>query len=470
MQNKACFSWLLSLSLLCGLSTVMVPTYTRSDFAHAATTEHPLLKQAREEMSDLELKAALVSVNKLLTIQPKNVAALILRAIIRREDNGYNRDDNDKKRALTVSLVLKDLALAQALNPKNPAVYVERAELYKCLGEYKKSLLEIQKAIQIDPKNPEYYLFQASIASSPDLKQYWLGAKGLDKWVALRPQDPDSYYERGAYFQREGLSLSRPTSDGQLPIKADPGILQSQLKDFSKALELNPAYYAALRDRAETYLQLKQYPEALADLNAAIALIPEDSGIKSTLENYLRFKRVEVYFAERNYANILAELQKINALTPSDFDKEQILDWQALSHYWSGQYALAEKDYLAKLKINPQDSDAWLYLLYAQLWQKNFDTVAKTFLQAEKQYCSSCAIPLGHVELLSNHPQKALSLYQTVFSYPLIDQLYAHLIPNKPMGVSALSIIFKDFEQMETLGWSVDNLAQIRSQLQASIP
>jgi len=486
VQNKSDYfsrySWLVSLSVFCSLSGLFVPSFTHNDAAQAVTStqaEHPLLKQTREYVSAFEYKKALVSINKLLKIQPQNVAGLILRSEIRMQVFLGTQAGtlNEKAMAVVESQALADLALAQKREPKNPAVYAGRADLYKSSSKYKKAFAEIQKAIQLSPDNPEYYLFQASIASAYEVKQYWLGAKGLDKLVALQPEVFKHHFMRGKYYQDQGTDLSKPIK-GQyglesLPDIADNGILLIQLKAFNRALELNPDHSESLACRAQTHLDMKNYAAALADLAHLIAMLKPSETNRQSLESEYRFQRVEVLFKQKNYSEALAELEKIRVLKPEDlisteYFAEKILNWQALIHFWNGQYALAEQDYLAIIKARPEDPDNWPYLMYAQLWQKKYKDVIDSYSQS--QSCYGCVIPLAHAEWFTGEKQSATQNYLSMSTYPLLEKFYFQLIPGSSLNVPGKEVLFKDFQIMEHLGWDVSDLAQLRSQIEKAIP
>ncbi len=489
MQNKAHYfsryssrySWLVSLSVFCSLSALFLPSFTHNDAAEAVTStqaEHPLLKQTREYVSAFEYKKALVSVNKLLKIQPQNVAGLILRSEIRMQVFLGNQADtiDEKAMALVESQALADLALAQKREPKNSAVYAGRADLYKSTFKNKKAFAEIQKALQLAPDNPEYYLFQASIASAYDVKQYWQGAKGLDKLVALQPENFEHHYMRGKYYQVQGIDLSKPIKGEygleSLPNIADNGILLIQLKAFNRALELNPDHSESLACRAQTHLDMKNYAAALADLAHLIAILKPSETNRQSLESEYRFQRVEVLFKQKNYSEALAELEKLRVLKPedrsSDYLPKEILNWQALIHFWNGQYALAEQDYLAKIKASPEDPDNWPYLMYAQLWQKKYKDVIKSYSQS--QSCYGCVIPLAHAEWFTGEKQSATQNYLSMSTYPLLEKFYFQLIPGSSLNVPGKEVLLKDFQIMEHLGWDVSVLAQLRSQIEKAIP
>ncbi|GGI21021.1 CHAT domain-containing tetratricopeptide repeat protein [Bradyrhizobium guangdongense] len=129
----------------------------------------------------------------------------------------------------------KDIAKAAAsfaymlqFDPTKPEYRVRRANFNVTVGLYENALTDIAEAIRLEPDNAEFY---------------WI--KGIICMTATGADDSRSYIEEA-------------------------------IKSFDTAILIKPLEPKYLASRANAYAQLKRYSEALSDINAAIALAPEN--------------------------------------------------------------------------------------------------------------------------------------------------------------------------------------------------
>lgn len=85
-----------------------------------------------------------------------------------------------------------------------------------------------------------------------------LAIRDYNKAVEINPNNAQVYYNRGIVYKIAGN-------------------YQEALNDQSRAIELNPQYAEAYNNRGNTYNILGKYEEALNDLNKAIEINPRDS-------------------------------------------------------------------------------------------------------------------------------------------------------------------------------------------------
>jgi tetratricopeptide (TPR) repeat protein len=83
---------------------------------------------------------------------------------------------------------------------------------------------------------------------------------------------------------------------------------EEALKDFDRAIELNPKLDWAIARRGYTYLMLKRYNEALENFNCAINLKPDDDwGLYSRALAYQALNQVDKARVDLNNATKLAQ-------------------------------------------------------------------------------------------------------------------------------------------------------------------
>lgn len=112
----------------------------------------------------------------------------------------------------------------------------------------------------------------ASVAHA-DVKDACMQAGGeaaiaaCSEWLKASPNEPEAYYWRGIEQADHG--------------RYDPAII-----DYTRAIELDPAYVDALKARAFAYNAIGKADAARADLRLADTLRPNDPDIQRGLRNY----------------------------------------------------------------------------------------------------------------------------------------------------------------------------------------
>ena len=108
-----------------------------------------------------------------------------------------------------------------------------------------------------------------------------------EQMIALNPNDPKPYYERGSLYAQLGEhELAQADFDKVIELESDNinalisrGLLFSDMEDYDRALEdfdavikQNPDFSPLYCSRAQVYVKLKEYPKAMADYNRAIEI------------------------------------------------------------------------------------------------------------------------------------------------------------------------------------------------------
>jgi tetratricopeptide (TPR) repeat protein len=153
-----------------------------------------------------------------------------------------------------------------AQHPNNDKYYAARAQIYSDLGNYKSSLLDIAKAIELKPATQIYYEMRAGTAAR--LMNYSLGLQSIDKAIAIGPVRADLFRLRAdqLYF------LDR---------------YSEALAAVDHAIELDPKSAMAYVVRGQTKFVLKDYKGALSDCEQAELMEPGNTAITAELRQSL---------------------------------------------------------------------------------------------------------------------------------------------------------------------------------------
>jgi|GEM_PF-6818053 len=150
---------------------------------------------------------------------------------------------------------IEDINKAIELDPKNADAYFCKGEIKKHFKEYQEAILNYNKAIELDPKKAGYY-YNVGYCKY-ELKQYKEAINNLD--LAIELDSIKSYYYNNRCANKAALKQYKEAIDDlDIAIELDPhevryyynrGKLKLQLnlkqeaaKDFIKANELDPNY------------------------------------------------------------------------------------------------------------------------------------------------------------------------------------------------------------------------------------
>jgi MFS transporter, PAT family, beta-lactamase induction signal transducer AmpG len=147
---------------------------------------------------------------------------------------------------------------------KKAVLYGNRALIKLDLGDLETAILDSDRSIELDNKNPQAYVVRSKILDR--LGDTDSAISDVKKAIELEPKNPQHYIARSKMRDRLG-----DTADA--------------ISDVTKAIELepkNPQYYVArgkMRDRSN------DKKGAIADLNLAIKLDPKNPDLASILDS-----------------------------------------------------------------------------------------------------------------------------------------------------------------------------------------
>jgi tetratricopeptide (TPR) repeat protein len=116
------------------------------------------------------------------------------------------------------------------------------------------------------------------------------------------------------------------------------------LKDYNKAIVLNPSAGAAYVNRADAYLALKDYDGALKDANKSVELNSKDDNAYMVRGN--------IKTANKDYKNAIKDYTSGIAINPKN---AKLFAYRGLTETYLRNYDLMNQDFNAALSIAPTD-------------------------------------------------------------------------------------------------------------------
>lgn len=304
-------------------------------------------------------------------------------------------------------------------NPKNPHLYLEKARLLQYYdrdfrGEeyFDKVLDSIEKAIELDPKNSEYYDEKANFLL--EYGEHHNAIKAIDKAIELNPEEPDYYIYKSVILAE--LAYQRDTSEDDI---------DKILELIDKAIEIdpnNPYYfdqkYASLR-------QVERLSDSLNALDRAIELTPDDP--------HLYLEKANVLYSMKNYREALKIIEKVFELVDTPMSGHLIPKALILANLDEKEEAL---DIIQNIiKSNP--NDALNYLVYGEIMLtfKNYDDAIekykKVILLNEKSeykfptikaymHMSKCYKEINQIDLAKENYEKGIKIAEKEERFDLI--------------------------------------------------
>lgn len=143
--------------------------------------------------------------------------------------------------------------IAIILNTRNPKIYASRSILYSETLDFARAEFDIDKAIELDPKNPMYFGMKATLYM----------VKDINKAIELLTQAIELDDKFGfAYLTRGKLRMNKNDINGAI-------------NDLTIAINIDPNHANNYATRSTAYL-MQNNPNAISDAEKAVTLAPQD--------------------------------------------------------------------------------------------------------------------------------------------------------------------------------------------------
>jgi predicted O-linked N-acetylglucosamine transferase (SPINDLY family) len=212
---------------------------------------------------------------RILSLDPRQEDALHLLGVIYAQIGMYDK---------SVELI----TLAIDVNCKNPSYFLNRGNALFELKEYERAVSDYGMAIALKPNYPVAYSNLGNVLKERGRLEE--AVLSYDKAIFFRSNYADAYYNKGialyalCSFQEAIESYKKALSfdPGNDQAYYNLGVTLHEISEFDKAIEcyskaisLNNNYAAAYCGRGTAYCNLKRYVEAINDYKKTIELDPE---------------------------------------------------------------------------------------------------------------------------------------------------------------------------------------------------
>ncbi len=297
---------------------------------------------------------------------------------------------NQKPSFVYLAFYGKSLALAQQLKRKEAIAALDQAVKFNPnfvaalqtlssfntdSGKLDKALIAINKAIKLQPQNPNLYHEKFYVLRS--LKQYTKAETTINQAIKLSP--------RAAFYSTRGHFNEYHTKK-----------LDLALADYNKAIQINPEYAHARLQRAGFYIKQKKWDLAIVDVSKLIELKPQSTGdyilraylykkqekwdlaladynnaIQTNPESFKTYyERAGFYLQQKKWDLVLADSSKLIELKPQSIESYL---FRAGLYKKQEKWDLALADYNKAIQINPEDANAYSYRANFYERQKKWD-------------------------------------------------------------------------------------------------
>lgn len=255
------------------------------------------------------------------------------------------------------------LALNQGFKPVE--VYRVRWYLYYSQKRYDEAVNDLNKALEIEPKNINLLKGLGDSQTARGAHQEALDA--YQRALLIAPKDADLYYSI-AYLNSQTGNLKGQEQSASEAVKrgtqymgesyyliADAMERQKNLVGavdaYQKAISAKPSLYQAHRNLANIYQRQNKLSNAIDVLKKAILLFPNDGGIYTDISWF--------YSLNDRPADAVQA-----ALAATKFLPDQYMGYTNLCRAYNEtkQYAEAIKACNSALRLRPQDGETYFYL------------------------------------------------------------------------------------------------------------
>ena len=237
------------------------------------------------------------------------------------------------------------------LEPDSTSPLLQRARLLAADEKYAEAIADIDRSLELESDNPAALVLRGRIH-----QQAGDSAKALDDVETVLANDPDNLVA----LELRGL-IAAERNDYQAAIRdfrrivsrnADDAVVVSQLamlylaakqpreaiRRFTRALEIDENHFASLRGRGDAEISIGDHPAAIADLEKAHALKPDDTGILNNLAWLLATSPDD---AIRNGERAIELAEKACELT--EWKESHIISTLAAGHAEAGDFEKARE-------------------------------------------------------------------------------------------------------------------------------
>jgi tetratricopeptide (TPR) repeat protein len=293
-----------------GLHLLMQDEYERAredlDVAIAEEPDDASLREALGMacMMSEQFEAAREAFDKAIELDPEAAGPLLQRARVFAVEG-----ERDK--------ALADIDRAVDLAPRDQSARLLRARILQQAGQSERALADVESVLQQDAEMPAALELKGLIAA--ERQDYPEAIRSFRKLAAKNPDDPIVLSQLGTLY----LAAKQP---------------REAIRRFTKALEADGEAFAALRGRSDAEISIGDHVAAIADLEKAHTIKPDDTGILNNLAWLLATSPND---AIRDAARAITLAEK--ACEATEWKEGHIISTLAAGHAEKGDFESAQK-------------------------------------------------------------------------------------------------------------------------------
>ncbi len=219
---------------------------------------------------------------------------------------------------------LQDFDRAIELQPVNPEYLRLRAQHLYGKEEFEKALADIDRALELEPEHAGTHELRGMVLLG--LKRQDEALASFDRATELVPEAALPYQHRGELYRQKGD-------------------LNKALEQLTKALDLAPNNVPTLLVRAGVHFELKQFDKALEDVEQAIRAQPQIA--------IAHLMRAEILAATDHLDQAIKHLEEITQLAPG---QAQILGPLGTYYLIDNRPRKAIEVFDQAIELNPEDA------------------------------------------------------------------------------------------------------------------
>ncbi len=196
-----------------------------------------------------DLEKARDAFGKAIELEPDSVGPLLQRARVLAVDG-----KNDE--------ALEDINRAVELQPENVAALLLRARILQQIDDPDAALADVETVLDTSPDLPAALELRGLMAA--ERQDYESAIRDFRRLASRNPDDIAIIGQLGMLY----LAAGQP---------------EEAIKRFTRALEIDDENFPCRRGRSDAAISMGDHPAALADLEKALALKPDDSGVLNNL-------------------------------------------------------------------------------------------------------------------------------------------------------------------------------------------
>ncbi|NJO65328.1 MAG: tetratricopeptide repeat protein [Richelia sp. RM2_1_2] len=294
------------------------------------------------------------------------------------------------------SVTITAFEQAVKLKPGFVAGWTVLSAAYRELNQSEKALLANDKAIQLQPKNPNLYNQKFLVLNR--LQRYIEAETAINKAIEIAPRAAFYFNRSLLYYEQKKWELALDDYNKAIQINSNDakiynnrGVLYDKqekwelaLADYNKTIQINPNLAQAYYNRGNIYSEQRKWKLALADYNKAIQINPNYANAYNNRGN--------LYYEQKKWELALSDFKKTIQINPNNASAYYN---RGVLYYEQRKWELALSDFKKAIQINSNYVNA--YYNRAKLYKKQ-----KKWKLALADYNKVIQISPNHAQAYNN--------------------------------------------------------------------